>query len=91
MSLVDKLDGVHVGDLVVLEGASRASSIVGYVKDYGPNSVTLCNMNTVKRTGETAMAWFGRAGEEITIVYLKNFDTYRILEKYVAPDNQTKE
>ena len=41
MSLIDKLEGVCVGDILLLE-SSQGYSTVGYVKNYVLNSVELC-------------------------------------------------
>ena len=92
MSLVDKLEGVHVGDLLQLEGAN--TNKVGYVANYDSSTVTLSNTNTRdKKTGEIRNVSFLNqyAKEKVATVPLKWFDTYNVLEKYVAPENHQSE
>ncbi len=95
MSLVDKLDDVHIGDLLLLEASDPRSNRVGYVANYTASKVTLSNVNTrFKETGEirdTSFLGQRYVKERIVTVPLEWFDTYRMLEKYVAPDNQSKE
>ena len=89
MTLVDKLEGVHIGDLLKLERAN--SNRVGYVANYDSSTVTLSNANTRnKKTGEirTLHQYFK---EKVATVPLKLFDTYKVLEKYVAPESQPSE
>ncbi|MEK6893036.1 MAG: hypothetical protein AABX07_02440 [Nanoarchaeota archaeon] len=94
MSLVDKLEGVHMGDLLFLEGKEYNYDRVGYVIDYTPKTITLSNTSPIdKETKEVRdMGFWNRIKRErIVKLPLKCFFAYRVLERFAIPEGKSKE
>ena len=84
MSLINKLKGVYVGDILLLE-SSQGYSAVGYIKNYTPNSVELCTEKPSKKN-EQFIKRLTIFGEGPTKIFdksrnysLKHFDSYQVL------------
>ena len=84
MSLIDKLEGVLVGDILLLE-SSQGYSAAGYVKNCTPNDVELCTEKPSKKN-EQFTKRLTIFGEGPTKVFdksrgyaLKHFDSYQVL------------
>ena len=84
MSLVDKLERVHIGDIISLKDAQDNLEVAGYVHDYGPKKVRLSTTNPHNDPSDTRfLSWMhiGRFGNSKTYK-LKHFDSYEVLRKY---------
>ncbi len=84
MSLVDKLEGVHIGDIILLKDTQDNLEVVGYVHDYGPKKVRLSTTNPHNDPSNTRFSsWvhIGRTYNSKTY-NLKHFDSYEVLRKY---------
>src|SRR3989344_3785901 len=85
MSLVDKLDGVHMGDILLLNG--NGYSAVGYVTDYSIDKVTLSTQLPYDLQDEGKKQRIAiMVGSGPTKVFskdrkygLKHFDSYKVL------------
>jgi len=79
MTLIDKLK-VHIGDIITLKNNERVS-VVGYVNDYTPRSVTLSHQDP--KAVEESMP-FPTRGLKVfpgdRKYNLKNFDSYEIFK-----------
>jgi len=92
MTLVGKLTGVYVGDLIVLRGKRRIP-LAGYIAELCSAEKVLLSNNFTRdeKTGEVRnFKIFGNSGyaERIFPVFLEFFDSYEVLEKYEAPSSE---
>ena len=93
MSLVDKLDGVHIGDLIHLDG--QRAPVVGYVQGYSMDTITLGielpfhkiskDIRKVSFMGKVPTTIFGNPSKRY---HLKYFDSYEVLKKYSGEENK---
>lgn len=86
MTLVDKLEGVHFGDLILLkptEAVYEQSDRVGYVTDYTAETVTLSNTSLIRTDGYMRSMKKGNLfqKEEVVKFHLKDFSSYEILKE----------
>ena len=85
MSLVDKLNEVNVGDVILLRYGSSHGNLctIGFVADYSANKITLSNTYTREGDSIRDTSFFERyQGEKVKTFSLDNFVDYRILVKY---------
>ena len=87
MSLVDKLEGVHVGDILKLSNAEL--SVVGYVIDYSSQTIRLGHENPLdfkrwlKSSGKSSFR-NPKGGKLLSgnrTYLLGDFDNYETLQK----------
>ena len=87
MSLVDKLNEVNVGDLILLSynPSICRGYISGFVADYSANKITLSNLYTREGGSIRDTGFFERYNaEKVKTFLLEDFVDYRILVKYDA-------
>ena len=84
MTLVDKLTGVHQGDLILLDG-SRAP-ITGYVQGYSMNTITVGTELPIELLSDEKQCMISFCGSKPTTLFdtskkyhLKYFDKYKVL------------
>jgi len=86
MTLVDKIEGIHVGDILKL--SNEELSVIGYVWDYSLKSVELGTQDPKQHKRWSLnpglpISMFGPFGGKIfkfnRVYKLKHFDSYEIL------------
>ena len=79
--LENKLDGVHVGDLILLQSSQLEAS--GYVADFSPKQVTLSHENPFSERSHKIL---NNQRSEFSIgdrIYnLSHFKSYEVIRKY---------
>ncbi len=85
MSLVDKLEGVHRGDLIVLR-TDTGLEVGGYLQDYSSKKVKLSTTNPRNNVGGTGfLQWMHIGRLDNTKTYkLKYFDNYKVLKEHIS-------